>query len=95
MKKDSKKSNGSYSTMDAYQSGYLTLKGFPVQLIPQGNKVVFFFEASPELYKAIEDYNAGATVEAVRLALATKALKTRIHSIRKDNGNHETRFMPT
>ena len=77
-----------FTTLDAYLSGYLVLKNFIPKLIEQGEKVVFSFDASDELYKTINEYNSGALVEASSLALATKALKSQIHSLRR-NKEHE------
>lgn len=74
----------SFTTLDAYLSGYLTLRGFTPILVEQGSKVVFSFEASDSLYQAITDYNNGATVEASRLALAIKTLKSQIFSLRRN-----------
>jgi len=76
-----------FTSLDAYLSGYLTLKGFIPKLIEQGEKIVFSFEVSNELYKAITEYNAGAMVEASRLAFAIKTLKSQIHSMRKNKEN--------
>lgn len=74
-----------YTTLDAYQAGFLTLRSFIPKLIEQGDKVVFAFDASDSLYQAITEYNAGAMVEASRFALAIKALKSQIYSLRRSN----------
>jgi hypothetical protein len=81
--------NKVFTTLDAYLAGYLSLKEFIPKLIEQGEKVVFCFDASDELYNAIAEYNAGAKIEASRLALATKALKSQIHSLRRNKGKWE------
>jgi len=60
-----------FTTLDAYLFGYLTLKGFIPRLIEQGDKVVFHFDASGELYKAISEYNSSAKVEALKLTCVT------------------------
>lgn len=73
-----------YTTLDAYQAGFLTLKNHFPNFIEQGSKVVFSFSATDGLYRDIADYNAGAVVEALRLALAVKTLKSQIHSLRKN-----------
>lgn len=87
MEKNNEQSKKVFTTLDAYLAGYLTLKEFIPKLINQGDKIVFSFEASEELYKSIAEYNSGAMVEASQLALATKTLKSRIHSMRRDKGN--------
>jgi hypothetical protein len=74
-----------YTTLDAYQAGFLTLKNHFPDLIEQSSKVVFSFTATYTLYHDIADYNAGAVVEALRLAMAVKSQKSRIHSMRKNN----------
>lgn len=65
-----------YTTLDAYQAGFLTLRSFVPKFIEQGNKVVFAFDASDSLYQAITEYNAGAMVEAERFALVIKNLES-------------------
>jgi len=77
-----------YTTLDAYQAGFLSLNGFIPKLIEQGDKVVFCFQAGSELFKAISEYNGGALVEASRLAFAIKTLKSQIHSLRREKGNY-------
>ncbi len=84
MKKNKEQANKFYTTLDAYQSGFLLLSGYTPKLIEQGNKVVFCFDATEELYQTISDYNSGATVEAVRFALAIKNLKSQIFSLRRN-----------
>jgi len=73
-----------FTTLDAYTAGFLTLRHHIPSLIEQGNKVVFAFTVTDTLYSDIADYNAGAVVEALRLALAVKTLKSQIHSLRKN-----------
>ena len=74
-----------FSTLDAYQAGFLTLKGHQPTLSEQGNKIVFLFEANKSLYKDLTAYNSGALVEALRFALAVKGLKGQIFSLRMNN----------
>lgn len=72
-----------YTTLDAYQAGFLTLRGHTPDFIEQGNKIVFVFSTSEKLLKDLTDYNSGAMVEALRLAVAVKSLKSQIHSLRR------------
>jgi hypothetical protein len=77
--------DNTFTTLDAYLAGFLTLKGFVPQLIQEkANKVVFAFNVSEGLYQGINAYNSGAIVEASRLAFAVKTLKSQIHSMRRD-----------
>lgn len=76
--------NKVYSTLDAYQAGWLTLKGHTPQLVNQSEKVIFIFTLSESLIKDLSDYNAGALVEASRFAFAVKTLKSQIHSMRRN-----------
>jgi hypothetical protein len=78
-----------FTTLDAYIGGFLTLKGFTPQLIQQGQKIVFCFESSESLHKAISEYNNGAMIEASRLAFAIKTLKSQIFSLRRNKGEWE------
>ena len=76
-----------FTTLDAYTAGYLFLNKFTPELIQQGSKVVFCFDATDELYQSISEYNSGATVEAVRFTLAIKNLKSQIFSMRRNKEN--------
>jgi|GEM_PF-574030 hypothetical protein len=89
MRSDSDKSVSFYTTLDAYQSGFLTLKGYFPKLIDQDGKIVFVFIQSDELLDELGNYNSGAVVEASRFAFAIKTLKGQIHSMRRgrDKGN--------
>ena len=73
-----------FTTLDAYTAGYLFLNKFTPELIQQGSKVVFCFDATDELYQSITEYNSGARVEAVRFSLAIKNLKSQIFSMRRN-----------
>jgi hypothetical protein len=77
-----------FTTLDAYLAGFLTLQGFIPQLIKQGPKVVFLFHGTIELQESINAYHSGAEVEAIRLAIAIKALKCQIFSMKMDRGGH-------
>lgn len=81
--------NKVYSTLDAYQAGWLTLKGHIPKLEKQNEKVVFIFALSDSLIKDLLDYNEGALVEASKFAFAVKTLKSQIHSIRMRKKNNE------
>jgi len=85
MEKKQKEERG-FTTLDAYLSGYLVLRGLRPRLVTSGRKIVFVFEESSELESAISDYHSGDQVEAYRLAFATKSLKGRIHSMRREKG---------
>jgi hypothetical protein len=76
-----------YSTLDAYQAGFLTLKGYIPRLVDQNGKIVFVFAWTEELLQALAEYSTGAVVEAARFAFAIKTLKSQIHSMRKDKDN--------
>ena len=78
-----------FTTLDAYLSGYLALKGFKPHLVfqPGKDKVVFSFQNTPELLEVISEYNQGGKVEALNFAVTIKALKSQIHSRR--NKDHE------
>jgi hypothetical protein len=77
-----------YTTLDAYLAGFLTLRHHFPNLVQQGNKIVFSFSGTDALYQDIQEYNAGAIVEALRLAMAIKTLKSQIHSLRKNKENY-------
>lgn len=83
MKKNNEQAEKVYTTLDAYQAGFLTLRGHTPDFIEQGNKIVFVFSASEKLLKDLSDYNSGAMVEALRLAVAVKSLKSQIYSLRR------------
>jgi len=86
MKTEQKNNNEElFTTLDAYLSGYLVLKGFqPTFISPKGGqKIVFAFQATPELFESINGYNNGAQVGALHFALTIKGLKSQIFSIRR------------
>jgi hypothetical protein len=78
-----------YTTLDAYQAGFLTLRGFTPKLVDQSSKIVFVFTQSDDLLEELANYSSGAVVEAVRYSFAIKTLKSQIHSMRK---NKETTY---
>jgi len=75
-----------FTSLDAYLSGYLTLKEFTPKLINQGDKVIFSFNASDELYNAISEYNSGALIEGVRFALIVEDLKSQVFLLKNNTG---------
>jgi hypothetical protein len=83
MRKNNEQPEKFYTTLDAYQAGFLTLQGFTPKLVDQGGKIVFVFIQSAELLKELADYSAGAVVEAARFAFTIKTLKSQIHSMRR------------
>lgn len=78
--------NKVYTTLDAYQAGFLSLKGHSIKFVDQNGKVVFVFKANEALYKDLADYTSGAFVEASRFAIAIKALKSQIYALRMKKG---------
>ena len=86
MRKNNEQTEKFYTTLDAYQAGFLTLSGFIPKLVDQAGKVVFAFIQSDAMLQRLSDYNAGAVVEASRFAFAIKTLKSQIHSMRKNKG---------
>lgn len=89
MTKNNEETEKVYTTLDAYQAGFLTLRGFIPKLIDQNGKIVFVFAQSGTLLKELYEYNAGALVEASRFTFAIKTLKSQIHSMRR--GKEEIR----
>ncbi len=87
MKKNKEQSARVYTTLDAYQAGFLTLKKHTPDFIDQQGKIVFVFTQSDQLLQDLADYHAGAVIEAVRFAFAIKTLKSQIHSLRKNKEN--------
>jgi len=86
LKKNSVQKEKVYTTPDSYAAGWLTLKGFIPKLIEQGDKVVFSFDASDELYNAISEYNSGALIEAVRFVLIVEDLKSQVFLLKNKTG---------
>ena len=80
-------STRTYTTLDAYVAGFLTLRKHIPDFIDQNGKFVFVFIQSDELSQDLDDYNAGAVVEAAKFAFAIKTLKGQIHSLRKEKDN--------
>jgi hypothetical protein len=77
-----------YTTLDAYQAGFLTLRGHQPHLSDQNGKVIFVFNVSSLFLKDLAAYHDGASIEAFRFASAIKTLKSQIHSMRKNKDNY-------
>ena len=86
MRKNNGQGEKVYTTLDAYQAGFLTLKGHPPKFCAQGDKIVFLFQADKDFYKDLTAYNCGEMVEASKFAMVIKGLKTQIHSLRMNKG---------
>jgi hypothetical protein len=84
MRRNNEQTTKIYTTLDSYQAGFLSLKGHIPELREQNGKVIFVFTHSDALLKSLLDYNNGAMVEASRFAFSIKALKSQIHSMRRD-----------
>jgi hypothetical protein len=87
MRKNNDQSEKVYTTLDAYQAGFLTLKNYIPKLIDQNGKIVFCFIVNDTFYSDLADYNSGALIEASRFAFAIKTLKSQIHSLRREKEN--------
>lgn len=85
-----------FSTMDAYLGGFLVLRGFKAEAAYQTGKVVFVFQNSEDLHRAITDFHQGAVVIAAAFTTSIKSLKGQIHDLRRttDKGdrNDYSRF---
>jgi len=90
MRKTKEQPEKAYSTLDAYQAGFLTLKGFIPKLVDQNGKIVFVFAQSDELLKELTAYSSGALVDASRLAFAIKTLKSQIHGMRTKKDDYHS-----
>lgn len=86
MKKGKDHQPSLYTTLDAYQAGFLITRGHRPALIDQGSKVAFGFVASDTLYDDLADYTNGAIIEASRFASTIKQLKSQIFSRRDKDG---------
>jgi hypothetical protein len=85
MRKNNGVTQSLYTTLDAYQAGYLCLKGFVPTFIEEGpRKIVFGFNESENLFREIQNYHDGARVEAIRLAVSVKTLKSKIFSMKME-----------
>lgn len=86
MRKNNEQAEKVYTTLDAYQAGFLTLRGFNSKIIRHKDKFVFAFSASNALYQTIAEYKSGAMVEAVRFAFVVKNAESQILSARNKTG---------
>ncbi|MFC1549580.1 DUF5659 domain-containing protein [Nitrospirota bacterium] len=71
-----------FTTLDAYLAGYLSLNGLSPTLIQKGDRIIFTFPANTKLYSIIDEYNNGATVEASKFAFTIKTLKGQLFNIK-------------
>jgi hypothetical protein len=81
-------SASSYSTLDAYVAGFLSLKGHHPKLADQGGKIAFVFQLTAGLRRSLEEFNSGATVKASAYVFEIKSLKSRIHEVRREKGSY-------
>jgi len=82
--------NRFFTTLDAYQAGFLTLKGHTPELTKSSQKIIFNFQQTDKLATDLGEYFNGAMVDAMRFALAVKQLKTQIFS-KKEEEKHGQR----
>lgn len=75
-----------FSTLDAYLGGFLLLAGHRPRLENQGGKIAFVFTQSDALRRSLDEYTSGAIVNASALVFQIKALKSRIHEVRREKG---------
>ena len=71
-----------HTTLDAYQAGYLSLRGHMPRLEQQGPKVVFIFQVSVQMKSDLDSYYAGASVPAHQFAVSIKNLKSQIFALK-------------
>lgn len=90
------KGNGSvsYSTLDAYVAGFLSLKGHAPSLVDQGGKIAFVFPLTADLRRSLDEFNSGSMVKASAFVFEIKSLKSQIFEVRRETGLHrgETGF---
>jgi len=86
MRTKNEQSEKVYTTIGAYQAGFLTLKGFNSKIIRREDKFVFAFSVSDALYQTISEYKSGAMVGAVRFAVVAKNVESQILSARNKTG---------
>jgi hypothetical protein len=84
MKAKNVKEQSIFSTLDAYQAAFLSLRGNTPQLVNQHGKIVFLFSVTEQFNKDIADYMAGATVNALQFSMIIKSLKTRIFTLKTE-----------
>jgi hypothetical protein len=76
-----------FSLGDVSRGSYLIIRlAKEPTLTKQGSKVLFNFPATPELYQALQDYEAGALVEAALFAQTIRRLKSKMYAF-KSEGN--------
>jgi len=76
-----------YTTLDAYQAAYLTLRGLPVSYILQNGLIVFSFSETKELREALRDYMNGAEVPVFQFVTRVKMLRGQVHNRKGSSEN--------
>jgi hypothetical protein len=74
-----------YTTMDAYQTAFLSTRGFIPRLISEGTKIVFGFDLTDKLMTALSEYNGGELVRANEFVITIKLLKSRVFAMKREN----------
>ena len=71
-----------FQTLDLYLSAFLSLQGISPNLKINGNKVVFFFDASDQLYKLLADFNSNISIPVTDFCTAIKILRGQMITMR-------------
>ncbi len=73
-----------FSTLDLYLASFLSLHNVEPKLEFQGNRVVFTFTVTDELYKLSSSFNANVSVPVTDFVQRVKELRSHMITIRNE-----------
>jgi hypothetical protein len=71
-----------FTSLDVYSAAYLKLQGFVPSFKNSNGKIVFVFDLTPDLVKALSSYESGDTVTAFEYSQTIKSLKSKIFEMK-------------
>lgn len=72
-----------FRIQDLYTAAFCTLSGLAYSLEKKGSKVLFCFEPTPDLYKALQAFNEGISVDVAEFTREVKRLRAIMYEARE------------
>ena len=72
-----------FETLDPLPAAFLVTKGYLPEIVDRNNLLVYCFQESPELIRALAAYHSGAQVDVLRFSSAIKLVRGMLYSSRQ------------
>lgn len=76
-----------FSSLDVYLVGYLSLNGFHYEIELRNGKAVFIFEQSDDLYRHVSLFNSNEPVNILDFTTQVKMARGRMLAAKENAGN--------